>query len=252
MTNVRMAIARVRAMAGLPATDCDAAATSAAMGHCAYVEANGKIITHVETPGRPLFLGVNFWNRLEHEKFRGDPGTEVMSNVTGSHAVEDARGWMNSVYHRAAFLRAENDKFGYGHAADCAVIDFGKTKGASVKQPRVIWPPPGAINVPPQFWSSKETPNPLPGTTVVGSPISIITSDSLAGLKATLVGPSGTVATTLITSKNDPTKLVHGGEAHLVPKSPLLPNALHRAQFTYEANDKKVVLSTSFTTGAAQ
>jgi uncharacterized protein YkwD len=226
--DARMAISRVRALAGLAPLRCDAAAEVAARGHCAYVVANGEL-THVQQRGRKAFSGVSFTDRLAAASFGEDPGGEVLANITGSDAILGASGFINSVYHRALFLRSEMTSFGYGHLPGCATIYFGRdTRREEVT---VVWPPNNAFNVPTTFYSSRETPNPIPGTTTVGSPISLIRSRALPALVATLTGPNGIVATRLITATNDPAKMVRVGEAHLVPLQPLAKRTTYRARF---------------------
>ncbi len=235
----RMAIARVRALAGLPALRCDRAAALAAVGHCRYVIENGEL-THVQQRGRKGFTGVSFEDRLRSAGFREDPGGEVLANITGREAIASPAGFLNSVYHRALFLRSELTSFGYGRVGACATIDFGRdTKRADVT---VVWPPPGAYHVPTTFFSSRETPNPVAGSTLVGAPISLVRQKALPHLTATLEGPSGPIKSVLLTASNDPNKLIRPGEAHLVPLAPLAPRTTYRARFGE-------VAETSFTTG---
>jgi uncharacterized protein YkwD len=212
----RRSIARIRAMAGLKPLVCDAAASAAARGHCGYVVANG-VLTHVQVPGRPGFTGVTFADRLRAAGFRLDGGGEVIATVSGATAITGASGFMNSVYHRAMFLRSETTVFGYGAYGGCATIDFGRPLDAA-KMPieRVVWPPDGATGVATTFHASRETPNPVPGSVDVGTPISVIGVGANANV-AIAMGVPGT----LITHQSDPNHLVRPGEAHFVPARPL-------------------------------
>lgn len=235
----RVAISRVRALAGLPALRCDRAAAVAAVGHCRYVIEHGEL-THVQERGRKGFTGVSFEDRLRSAGFSEDPGGEVLANITGREAITSPAGFVNSVYHRALFLRSELTSFGYGRVGACATIDFGRdTKRADVT---VVWPPPGTYNAPTTFFSSRETPNPVPGSTLVGAPISLVRQKPLPRLTATLEGPGGPIASVLLTAGNDPHKLIRPGEAHLVPRAPLAPRTTYRARFGDVAD-------TTFTTG---
>ncbi|MBI2394922.1 MAG: hypothetical protein HYV09_35460 [Deltaproteobacteria bacterium] len=248
-TAARRAIARVRAMAGLPALRCDAAASAAALGHCRYITANGEL-THVQTPGRPQFTGVTFADRLAAASFGDQPATEVLANISGALVIDGARGFINSVYHRAPFLRTEATSFGYGEDAACSTIDFGRPPEAKRSPERtVLWPPDGSVNVPTTFWSGNELPNPVPGTTTVGSPISLIREAPLTGVTAEIVGPKGPLPAVLLTHKDDPNKLVRLGEAHLVPRAPLAPATQYTARFAFRAGGTSITTTTTFTTG---
>jgi uncharacterized protein YkwD len=240
---VRASLERVRAMAGLPPLRCDAGATRAANAHCRYVVAN-HVLTHVEVPGKPGFTGVRFTDRLIAAASQATPGAEVIANVTGEETVEGEAGWINSVYHRAPFLRVENTSYGYGDGAECATVDLGKDD--VVSNAITLWPPNGAIHVPPSFVARRETPNPMPGKDTVGAPISILTQRSLDArtMEATLVGPKGRVEATLLTEKTDASGFVREGEAHLVPLSPLEEGTTYTA--TFVSPDLRA--STTFTT----
>lgn len=245
----RRAIAQARAMVGLPALRCDTAASEAARGHCGYLIANNEL-SHFQTKGKPAFTGVSFEDRLASQRFRDQPAGEVLANITGAAAVAGPRGFLNSVYHRAPFLRSETASFGYGHVDTCATIDFGRRNmGGSFPDRIVSWPPDGAQNVPGVFHSGAERPNPLPGTTVTGAPVSILAEVPLVGLRAEIAGPEGTLRSVLITHESDPAHLVRVGEAHLLPREPLSPYTHYTARFWFRTNGQPVQISTSFITG---
>lgn len=228
----RNAIAHVRSLAGLPQLVCDAAASEAARGHCGYVVANG-VLTHVQQRGRPGFTGETFRDRLAAASFALDPGGEVIATVGGAEAILGQGGFMNSVYHRAMFLRAETTAFGYGSVGDCATIDFGRPMGAT-RTEVVVWPPDGATHVPRTFPSAQETPNPVPGSTVVGTPITILGLGGNAVVSFAMQGAMKGVEGVLLTNANDPNKLIRPGEAHFVPRAPLAAKTLYVVTITID------------------
>lgn len=237
-------IARVRALAGLAPLRCDANAAAAARGHCGYVTANQEL-THVQRRAGKRFTGVTFAERLASAAFAESPAGEVLANLQGAEAISGASGFLNSVYHRAFFLRSETTSFGYGSEGTCATIDFGRARpeGPDVT---VLWPPDGARNVPFEFWSSRESPNPLPGTLVVGSPVTFTRPRAFGSVTATLTGPHGAIDGVLLHHQNDPHSLVRPGEAHFVPRAPLAPNTTYRARFVIDGAE----LVSTFTTAA--
>lgn len=248
-TGARLAIARARAMVGLPALRCDPAASAAASGHCRYLTANGEL-THFQTIGRPAFTGVTFEARLARESFVDLPASEVIANFSGPAAIEGPRGFLDSVYHRAPFLRSETVSFGYGHDDRCVTIDFGKASDDARPSGRwIVWPPDGATTVPGSFHSGAEIPNPLPGTTVVGYPVSLFGDSPVTILSAEIVGAEGPVDAVLLTATTDPAHLVRAGEAHLIPKTALSPRSEYRARFSFRSDGETRDVQTSFSTG---
>lgn len=229
-TEARQAVAYLRSIAGLPPLRCDARASRAAAGHCVYLVTNGEF-SHLQRRGRPKFTGVTFVDRLEAAGFEDDPGGEVLASFGGAQAIDHPRGWMNSVYHRAPFLRIENVSFGYGGQTGCAAIEFGRKDRAKPPPAQIVWPPDGARGVPTTFRADREIPNPVPGATAVGGPVSLIGTEPIVQIEAELVGPKGRLPAALITADNDLSGLVRKGEVHLVPRAPLLPGTDYVATF---------------------
>lgn len=245
----RLAIARVRAMAGLPALRCDTAASEAARGHCHYLVVNDEL-SHFQTMGRPAFTAVSFEARLAQRSFVDAPASEVIASFSGAPAIEGPRGFLDSVYHRAPFLRWETVSFGYGHEARCVTIDFGKALDDEPPPDRlVVWPPDGATSVPRSFHAAAEVPNPVPGRSVVGYPVSLFGAPSTHVLSVEMTDARGPVDAIVVTATNDPAHLVRAGEAYLIPKSPLARNGDYRVRFVLGTERGSSVVETRFTTG---
>jgi len=236
-------------MVGLPPLDCDTAASRAVRAHCGYVGRVGALV-HEEDPNVQGFTGKSFLDRLAKQNFTLEGSGEVLASIVGGGAISDPRGLLNSVYHRPFFLRAENVAFGYGDEGACSGVVFGRKKATPIQAPAVIWPPNGATGVPVAFHAARESPNPMPGAApIVGSPISWIGTEVLTQEQGTLTGPSGAVATRLITRDNDPNKMVRPGEVHLVPLAPLQPKTTYTAMFTARGKSGALSGNTTFTTG---
>jgi hypothetical protein len=246
---VRNAISRVRAMAGLPAIDCTETLAGAAGAHAGYLAQNGEF-GHTETKGRPGFTGASVGDRVEAAEFDGETDGEVLSSQLGAASIDSEFGYLNSVYHRAMLLRIETTTYGYGSSSAGSVIDLGRPDDAHQQAQRVVWPPDGATNVPTTFHAASEAPNPVAPLEVAGAPISLITGRTLISVVGVILGPDGPVDAVLLTSKNDPGKLVRASEAHLVPKKPLAPNTTYVVQFGFVDATQAVALKTTFTTGA--
>jgi uncharacterized protein YkwD len=241
-TSVCLAIASVRALAGLPPLRRDEAASNAARGHCNYVRVN-RALTHTQDPRKPAFTGVTFRDRLAASSFRDDPGGEVLASIVGGAAITGVSGFLNSVYHRAMFLRSETTSYGYGQSGECATIDLGRPRDyAEAAIATVVWPPDQARNVPTTFYADREMPNPLPGSSAVGAPVTFIgatSPSSIALYEGRVVVPG-----VLITTDSDPNKMVRRGEAHFVPTLPLKA----RTRYTVIITVAGETLTSSFTT----
>ncbi|MBI2390766.1 MAG: CAP domain-containing protein [Deltaproteobacteria bacterium] len=244
----RAAIARVRARAGLAPLTCDAAATRAATGHCRYLSLNHEF-AHTQSPGKPGFTGATMQDRLAREGFRSDPAGEVLATLTGAAALDDPGGFINSVYHRPFFLRTETTVFGYGSTEGCATFDFGRPKGAVAAKARTVWPPDGSTGFPRAFRADRESPSPIPGAKEVGAPVSLITTEPLASVTASLQGPGGPVAAVVLTAANDPAKLVRAGEVHLIPRAPLAARTRYEVVFRANVGNQPLTVRASFVTG---
>lgn len=238
------AIATVRAMAGLAPLRLDAAASRAARLHCSYLELNGEL-THTQDPRKPGFTGVTFSDRLAAASFGEAPGGEVIASIHGAAAILGTRGFLNSVYHRAMFLRSETTSYGYGSVGSCTTIDLGRPHDYMTRPiARVVWPPDGAVDVPTTFYSANELPNPLPGTTVVGSPVSVVGVPAGVEVEIRIAVGARELDGMLLTARNDPAKLIRPGEAHFVPLSPLSP----RTRYAVTIVVGNETLTSSFTT----
>jgi uncharacterized protein YkwD len=248
---IHASISRARAMAGVAPLRCDAAASAATQHHCKYVVANHEI-THVETPGHPEFTGVSFEDRLAAQSFADVPSAEILTSISGPDAIDGRYGMLNTVYHRSPILRPYNSSFGLSLEAGCVTVDFGKPVGSDDTGADVIWPPDGATHVSTYFVSKYESPNPVPGSEMVGSPVSLLTTGHLEQIDATMTAADGTkIDAVLITFASDPAKLVHKGDVHLVPRAPLSPQTKYTVHFHAEDVDahREIDRSTTFTTG---
>lgn len=247
---IRAALTRIRAMAGLPALDCLDTISLASKAHADY-SARNSTFGHTEVAGQPGFTGASFCERLRAAKFVGECTGEVMSQQTGSLSIDGRFGYLNSIYHRGPLLRIESSYYGYGSAEAVSVLDLARPAGTPARSPQVVWPPNGAAHVLTTFHASDEKPNPVEPLEEVGSPVTLIVGYAIGEISAVIEGPSGKLDTMLVTSKNDAANLVRSTEAHVVAKQPLKKNSKYRAVFTYKIAGQVATLTatTSFTTG---
>jgi uncharacterized protein YkwD len=241
-------IAHVRSMAGLAPISCDSAAQSAASAHAAYVAVNASL-THTETPSLPSFVGATPPDRLAAFHFEYQVSGEVVGFDGTRECIFGVDGFINSVYHRAPFLRAESVVMGIGSQTGAVTIDFGRTSShASDATQVVLWPPNSATHVPTTFAASYEVPNPVPeGASIVGSPVSLIAQSHLYDVSVTMVDGNGiAVVGKTLTGSNDSN--VRASEAHFVPYAPLAAGTTFTVTFRVVMNDSHQKFTTKFTT----
>jgi hypothetical protein len=254
-------IAVIRGKAKMAALDCIDPIQTAARNHSHYSELNGWVLTHQETAGKPGFTGVQFWDRMKAAGFTG-PGYamfEVAHSTGNAHAsVLGESGWINTLYHRIPFVSYGAKSYGYGGAGTgypgSSTIDFGS--GGTIPAAKTIstWPVDGDTNVWTTFKCGSEIPNPLPGKSVAGYPVSITGGGTLDITTHTLTDPAGTeLAHVFITYKNDPysatSPLVPKDQAYLITSSVLKPSTKYVAHFAGTSGGQPIDVTISFTTG---
>jgi len=94
----------------------------------------------------------------------------IYEGVTAEEAIEN---WMSTFYHRLGLLNPNLKTIGFGSADEYQVMDIisGIDNGANQVTSMVMFPPPGAEDVPVKF--KKEIPYPIPGDESLGVPITV-------------------------------------------------------------------------------
>jgi uncharacterized protein YkwD len=248
-----------RAQAGLAALGRNARIDAAAQAHSDYQAIHNEI-SHIETPGLPGFTGVQPGDRLNAAGYRLPANDyaygEVIaarSNAQGAAMAEDL---LAAIYHRFAILEPMYKEAGVGAAtgsasstyltADMAAIGLDRgLPGASV----AVYPFAGQENVPADFASDSETPDPVPEANNVGYPISVhanLTSTLL--VQSFTVKPRGGQAlpVRLLTRAGDGNTPPSG--AAIIPLSPMAGATTYDVQFTGTLDGAPVSRAWSFKT----
>jgi uncharacterized protein YkwD len=233
-----------------------------ALNHCNYYamnSANQMCIAdpHGEVMSCMGFTGTGPGQRMTAAGYtaRGG-GSEVMAfanNPMGSVAT-----WVNSVWHRIPTLDPWTTDLGYGNAAKCDVIDFGRGMTVAPNDTVVVYPYDGQTAVPTSFDGSHEGPMPPAPTTgwPSSSPINIYAQ----GL---------TVTSHVLTLDTDTTPIEHvwldststnvdagvkgflKNTAFMYANAPFTANTKYRVKVTGMHTGGAVNLEWTFTTGAA-
>lgn len=246
-------IAVVRGKSKMGALNCIDGIQKAANNHASYIQLNGGTITHTEVMGKPGFTGVNFWDRMTAGGFKG-PGSamfEVIHSLgDGRGAILGESGWINTLYHRIPFVTYGAGGYGFGNnSGKWATVDFS-TGGATPPATAIsTWPVDGDTGVWTTFRCASESPNPLPGQTNAGYPVSLTGGKALSIISQQITKAGADVPLVLFTKASDSTGLIPDTQVYLIPKTPLTPSTRYDVKVKGTVGGSPFDLAMSFTTG---
>jgi len=253
-----------RGQLGLSVLTRNSQITAAAQGHSDYQRINNTI-THEQTVGLPGFTGVGLVNRLNAAGYtltdRTYAAGEVISATSNPSGVYQAEQLIAAIYHRFVIFEPVFRELGTGGAtanggttyftADFAVRDTFSGLGAGRF---VTYPRNQQTNVPVNFFSDTESPDPVPNQNEVGYPISLH-ADSYGRVPGTVVVQSFTVAprgaaalSTRLLSYAAGTTGTTSTAAAIVPLAPLKSATTYDVNFTGTVGGVAVNTSWSFST----
>ncbi|MGZ3416548.1 MAG: CAP domain-containing protein [Polyangiales bacterium] len=246
-------IAIVRGKAKMGALDCNDAIQKAGRAHASYIVLNGGKLTHTETSGNPGFTGVNFWDRMSAAGFSG-PGSamfEVVHSLGDGHgSILGSDGWINTLYHRIPFVSFGAKGYGFGNnSGKFATIDFSSGGSAPSKSAISTWPADGDTAVYTTFRCASEIPNPIPGATYAGYPVSLTGGSALNVSTHTMSTGGAAVDHVFITKATDGAGLVPDSQVYLIAKTPLNPSTKYDVHVAGTVGGASFDSSFSFTTG---
>jgi uncharacterized protein YkwD len=250
-----------RGQIGMPALTHNGVIDTAAQGHSDYQRIN-NIVTHDQTVGKPGFTGVDLGTRLKAAgyTFVGDNAIgEVISATTGGSGFYMAEELITAIYHRFVIFEPMFKEIGTGAATSSAnynyfTADFVANNGygSGIAAGAIVtWPFNGQSQVPADFNSDYEEPDPVPDRSVVGYPVSVHTN-----LTRTLTVQSFTIrahgsgsdlSTRLLVQGQDANTTTHSAAA-IVPLAPLAAATTYDVVFTGAVDGTPVSRSWSFTT----
>jgi len=246
-----------RHLMGLDAAELEPHLDIAAQQHAEYMATNSTL-THEEDKDADGYTGDWVWDRAEtagYDLAYNTVMSEVVSQGYGPAAAVD--GWINSVYHRIPFTVPDVVATGFGQQDRYSSMAF-VTEYTSASAEAVIYPVDGQTDVPPSFNSDFEEPDPAPGASYVGPPITVTVSSKTAPgtdtnpfvlvlRDASLSGPDGDVD--LITLTPDSDDYMFQAVA-LVPSQALQPDADYEATVSITWTGGEETLTASFHTAA--
>ena len=245
-----------RSMMEIEAGTLDPVLNKASQAHADYMACH-ETISHQQDGDEDGFSGEWVWDRMEAAGYPMEAGhlwSEVIAE--GYSATEAIDGWVASVYHRIPFTQPYWIEAGFGltdrYGAMAIVTPYpdGPRSG-------VIYPVDGQTDVPIDFNSDWEIPDPDPVRGVVGHPITVtVSAETTSGgiedpyglrlLEAVLSGPSGAEITVVAVDPSDDPNLFT--MAAMWSVEPLEPSTEYDAVMTVEWDGGQETYVTTFTT----
>ena len=253
-----------RALLGLSVLARNSRIDAAAQGHANYLRLNNTV-SHDQTAGAPGFTGVDLPSRLRAAAYvvpaTGYAIGEVISATANSSGFYQAEELITAIYHRNVMFEPVFKEVGTGattaaggytyFTADLASVGgLGPGLGAGRL---VSYPANNQTNVPINFFSDTESPDPVPNQNEVGFPISVHAdsgrgSDGIVTVRSFTVTPRGAAAlgTRLLTRATD--AQTSDSTAAIIPLAPLRRGTVYDVSFDGAVGRTALTRTWSFTT----
>jgi len=234
----------------------------AAQSHSEYQRIN-DVVTHDQIRGKQGFTGVRLQDRLEAANYviQGDNAIgEVISAVSGNPSgFTMAEELITAIYHRFVIFEPVFKEIGAGAASmpngyRYFTADMAANNGYGPGLPAATvatWPFNGQVQVPRNFFSDQEEPDPVPDLNEVGYPVSVHTSLTRKLTVRSFVmrarGTNGDLPVRLLAQGQDANTSTQSAAA-IVPLAPLASNAIYDVTFIGAVDGAAVSRTWSFTT----
>jgi uncharacterized protein YkwD len=250
-----------RSQAGMPVLTHSSIIDVAAQGHSDYQRQNNTV-THEQTTGKPGFTGVKLDDRLRAAGYTfGFPNAigEVISATNNGSGFYMAEELITAIYHRFVIFEPVFTEIGTGAATTSAnynyfTADFVTNNGYGngiAAGTIVTWPVNGQTQVPPNFFSDYEEPDPVPNANEVGYPVSVHTNLTrkltVQSFTIRAHGAGADLATRLLAQGQDANTTTQSAAA-IVPLSRLAAATTYDVTFTGAIDGTPISRSWSFTT----
>ncbi|MDB5842159.1 MAG: hypothetical protein JWQ23_4111 [Herminiimonas sp.] len=254
-----------RQQIGLTAVERNGLLDTAALAHSNYQKLN-NVITHDEIQGNPGFTGVNLYDldaatdrfraagyRFTQPRYAFGEVISATGDTSGFNAAEDL---ITAIYHRFVIFEPMFKEVGGGSATVSGGYTYFTTNfaadglGPGLGRGGVItYPAANQQNVPVNFYSDRESPDPVPNKNEVGFPISIhadITSE--INLQSFTLQARGGAPVNVITLASRSDVHTPTSAAAIIPVDVLASGTTYDAQFTGTVDGVPVSRSWSFKT----
>jgi len=249
-----------RSQVGMPALTHSSMIDVAAQGHSDYQRIN-NVVTHEQTLGKPGYTGQRLQDRLVNAGYVfGRPNAigEVISATSNGSGFYMAEELITAIYHRFVIFEPVFQEIGSGAATrsdnySYFTADFVTNNGYGTGVPAntiVTWPFNGQTQVPVNFLSDYEEPDPVPNANEVGYPVSVHTNLTrqltVQSFTIRAHGASNDLSTRLLASGQDAN--TPQSAAAIVPLAKLAAATTYDVTFTGAVDGTPITRSWSFTT----
>jgi hypothetical protein len=249
-----------RVPAGSGCISMAAGLNMSSLNHCNYYAMNSANKTciadvHSEVMTCTAFTGVSFGQRAKAAGYTGQGASEVMAFVNNPSSA--IASWVNSIWHRIPILDPWTGDMGYGNAARCDTIDFGRGKPVATNDAVVVYPYDGQTGLPTNFDGSRE--GPMPPAPATGWPSASPVTVYAKGIKVsdhviTLDGDATPIEHVFLDSSSSVLDAGSRGfltsSVFLYANKPFTPNTKYRVKITGTRTGGMLNLEWTFTTGA--
>lgn len=250
-----------RAQVGMSTLTRNSQIDNAAQGHSDYQRIN-NVVTHEQTAGRQGFTGVRLQDRLAASNYviQGSNAIgEVISAANKGTGFYMAEELITAIYHRFVIFEPVFKEAGAGAATTSAsysyfTADFAANNGFGpglAANTLAVWPVNGQTQVPPNFFSDYEEPDPVPDINEVGYPVSVHTNLTrkltVQSFTMRARGTTGNLATRLLVKGQDANTTTDSAAA-IVPLAPLAARTTYDVTFIGAIDGTAVSRTWSFTT----
>ena len=250
-----------RSQIGLSTLADDTTVDRVAQGHSDYQRLNNTV-THDQVRGQPGFTGVTLEDRFKAAGYNFGSTNAIgeviaaTSNQTGFYMAEQL---ITAIYHRFVIFEPVFQQVGTGAATLSSgygyfTADFVTNNGYGTGLPATTlatWPFDGQTDVPINFLSDSEEPDPVPDVNEVGYPISVHTNltRELTVQSFTVRPRSGgaNLPTRLLVKAQD-ANTTSSSVAAIIPLGPLATNTRYDVSFSGTIDGTAVSRTWSFTT----
>ncbi|SEO62729.1 Cysteine-rich secretory protein family protein [Duganella sp. CF517] len=251
-----------RSQLGLSVLARNSRVDAAALGHSNYLRLNNTV-SHDQTPGAPGFTGATLANRLTAAGYAlggGFATGEVISATTDTSGFYQAEELITAIYHRFVMFEPVFKEVGTGAATVSGgytyfTADLTATNGlgAGIGAGRLVnYPVNNQTNVPINFFSDTESPDPVANQNEVGYPVSVHADSGRGGAGVvvrsfTITPRGGSALNTLLLSAATDSRTSPAGAA-IIPLSPLRRGTVYDVSFDGSVNGVAAPRTWSFTT----
>ena len=252
-----------RALAGVAPVAAEPRLLKAAQSHSNYLDSANQMGHYEDKKTNPYYTGNSPFDRIDAVHYDYAEAGEVVARQPSSHPAGAVDALVTAIYHRFIILSVDFVQAGPGVSLKAhqgtdelnVTVDFGAETLPPLPPPSLltVYPAVDQTGVPRDFDPAEEFPNPMPGHTLVGYPISIQVDArhpfEVASFQIYEVAPytpRRALEAKLLTHAVDAETPAHA--AALIPVSPLAPATVHQVVFSGSVNNTPVSKTWQFMT----